>query len=172
MEGPSCQKLRLTDRRSWRYIYFVVAGLHVIPIITGLVSIPSDRARENPENRQVDWLGAGLITVGLSLLLFAVTQAGIVSDGWRTPCKRSKLRLMQSADYTPDIPVVFSASIILILAFGFWEHHTECHTLIPPIVKLSIFTRYRWMITTMLAIAFLAWCGCCVRRILFDAWRA
>ena len=87
MEGKSLKVSGLTVRRSWRYIYFIIAGSNFIPIVTGLISIPSDRSRKREENRQVDWLGAGLITVGLSLLLFAVTQAGMESDGWRTPCE-------------------------------------------------------------------------------------
>ncbi|WWC69716.1 uncharacterized protein I206_103659 [Kwoniella pini CBS 10737] len=117
------------------------------------------------QNRQIDWIGAGLITIGISLLLFSITQAGLVEKGWRTPY----------------ISPIFSFSIILILIFGWWEHKLEYESSviptsqesptaypptaikdsIPPIVRLSIFSRHKWRISAILGIAFFDWLGIC-----------
>ncbi|WWC61414.1 uncharacterized protein I303_103997 [Kwoniella dejecticola CBS 10117] len=207
--------VRLCDR--WQYLYFLLAGFGVIPIITGFFFIPKDdnhfptlnartriedgkhvdqgprgtqsivkydqaratpqeseqvQSQEKEQDRRIDWIGAVLVTIGLSLLLFSITQAGLMEKGWTTPY----------------IPPIFSASIILILIFGWWEYELEnrrrISTLsgmasqslsmsdlgfksafrtndIPPIVRLSIFTRHKGKISAILGIAFFDWMGVC-----------
>nr|XP_019043023.1 hypothetical protein I302_08733 [Kwoniella bestiolae CBS 10118]OCF21953.1 hypothetical protein I302_08733 [Kwoniella bestiolae CBS 10118] len=155
-----------TGRKGWQYLYFLIAGFGILPIITGIIYIPSDDkitpSRASPSDisgndpngvdrsKKVDWIGAGLITVGLSLLLFSVTQAGLVERGWKTPY----------------IPPVFSISAVMIILFGIWEYHLE-HRItstafdVPPIVRLSVFTRHKWRISAILGIAFFDWMGVC-----------
>ncbi|OCF72147.1 hypothetical protein I204_07412 [Kwoniella mangroviensis CBS 8886] len=151
-------------RKGWQYLYFLIAGFGILPIITGIFYIPSDEKTTPPrgqltdipddpagkmeKSRKVDWTGAGLITVGLSLLLFSFTQAGLVDEGWKTPY----------------VPPVFSISVILIIVFGIWEYHLEHRVAtsnVPPIVRLSVFTRHKWRITAILGIASFDWMGGC-----------
>ncbi|WVQ78177.1 hypothetical protein IAT38_000260 [Cryptococcus sp. DSM 104549] len=157
-----------TGRKGWRYLYFLIAGVNILPIVGALLYIPHDALSQEPSlyiphdalsqepsetpdtpgrggSRKVDWVGAGLVTLALTLLLFSVTQSGLVETGWREPY----------------IPVIFALSILLLAAFILWEHHTEHHTPTPPIVKLSIFTRHKWGISAILLIAFFNWCGIC-----------
>ncbi|WVF72363.1 hypothetical protein IAT40_007178 [Kwoniella sp. CBS 6097] len=192
-------------RKGWQYIYFLIAGLGLIPIIGGFLFIPNDEkhatqppnspsssssatAKEAPratlsdlhegqsgearfrtgalgarmdsvvridaENRNLDWIGAVLVTLGLSLLMFSVTQAGLVEKGWKTPY----------------IGPVFAISIIALTLFGFWEHHTEHRTTTPPIIKLSVFSRHHWRVTAILGIAFFDWCGVCGWVYLTSIW--
>ncbi len=49
-----------------------------------------------------------------------------------------------------DIPVVFVLSVLLVVAFGLWEHYVAHHTTLPPIVHLAIFTRHHWKVTGVL----------------------
>jgi hypothetical protein len=37
-------------------------------------------------DRRVDWVGGGLFTVGITLMLFSITQGGVNPKGWRTIC--------------------------------------------------------------------------------------
>lgn len=75
----------------------------------------------------VDWIGAVLITGGLFTLLFALTEGNGV--GWATPW----------------IPVLIVVSLLVIVAFGFWQHHIE--TKRPdkaPLIKVSMFRNFRF----------------------------
>lgn len=69
----------------------MLGGLCVIPIVVGFLVIPSDKhyvATRNPnQNKQIDWLGGFLVTAGVCLLAFSLTQSGIADDGWKTPCE-------------------------------------------------------------------------------------
>ncbi|OCF39009.1 hypothetical protein I317_07185 [Kwoniella heveanensis CBS 569] len=132
-------------RKGWQYVFFMIAGSCLIPIIGGILFIPSDTRPPctSTSKRKIDWLGAGLVTVGLSLLMFSVTQAGIEEEGWRTAY----------------IPAVFAFSIVILTVFGLWEHYAEHRTTTPPIVKLSVFTRHHWRVTAILGIIFCNWCG-------------
>ncbi|OCF35352.1 hypothetical protein I316_02900 [Kwoniella heveanensis BCC8398] len=162
-----------TWRKGWQYIYFLIAGLGLIPILGGFLFVPNDEkyAHNGPpsasssssisaptapggDNRKVDWLGSMLVTLGLSLLMFSVTQAGLVEKGWKTPY----------------IPPVFALSIVFLIVFGLWEHHAEQRTTTPPIIKLSVFSRHNWRVTAILGIAFFDWCGVCGWVYLTSIW--
>lgn len=79
------------NSRAWQYVFFILAGLSLFPVVGGVLSIPPEPSRKDNGNRRVDWMGAFLITAGLSLFSFALTQSGLVEKGWRTPCKSSYL---------------------------------------------------------------------------------
>ncbi|WRT67053.1 uncharacterized protein IL334_004019 [Kwoniella shivajii] len=57
--------------------------------------------------RNVDWIGAALITVGLVLFLFSISVAQSAPQGWKTGYIISSLIL----------------GVILIIAFFYWEHY-------------------------------------------------
>lgn len=71
-------------------MYYAIAGVNLIPIISGYYFIPAEPARSETENRKVDWPGAALITIGIALLCFAITQSGLEDRGWKEPCESSR----------------------------------------------------------------------------------
>lgn len=103
-------------------------------------------------------MGAFLITSGLSLFSFALTQSGLVEKGWRTPCTSSyNLIMRQVSNILTDIPVVLVISILMIVLYGFWEHFVEKKTSIPPLSRLAIFSRRQWKVTAILIVSFFAY---------------
>ena len=51
----------------------------------GLISIDRDPASEEKDKR-IDWIGAFLVTAGLVLIVFVLSQGEIAPDKWATPC--------------------------------------------------------------------------------------
>lgn len=74
----------------------------------------------------IDWIGATLITCGLLALMFALTEGNVV--GWTAPW----------------IPVLIVVSVLIIVAFFFWQRYLENKTDRPPLVKVSIFNNWRF----------------------------
>jgi len=74
--------------RNWSYLFFVLAGLGAIPLILGYFAMPWDRrALTGSKVPKIDWIGGFLVTSGLSLFMFSLTQSGVVEKGWSEPCK-------------------------------------------------------------------------------------
>ena len=91
--------------------------------------IPLPRLQPEPVMRNtVDWIGGTLITVGLIILLFALSEGNVV--GWSTPW----------------VPTLIVVSLLIIAAFGFWQHRLETKTRTQPLMKLSIFAnrKFTW----------------------------
>jgi Na+/melibiose symporter-like transporter len=84
----------------------------------------------------VDWIGGTLITVGLITLLFVLSEANSV--GWSTPW----------------IPSLIVVSILIIFAFGFWQHYLETKTQKRPLMKMSIFKNRKFMWANVLMALF------------------
>ncbi|KLT43451.1 major facilitator superfamily MFS-1 [Cutaneotrichosporon oleaginosum] len=129
------------SRQGWQHLYFVLAGLCVLPLGLGIWAIPADPKRPAhlpPPDRRVDWLGGVLITAALCLFTFSITASGVAPAGWRTPY----------------VPALLAVSVVLFVAFGFWERHVERNTTLPPVAKLSMFTRDGWSMTYILLTAF------------------
>jgi len=74
-----------------------------------------------PSLASVDWIGGVLITVGILVLLFALTEGNVV--GWSTPW----------------IPTLIVVSLLIIAAFVTWQWYLETRTSRPPLMKVSIF---------------------------------
>lgn len=130
-----------SSRQGWQYLYFVLAGLCVIPLALGFWVIPKESKRPAhlaPIDKRVDWLGGFLITAALCLFTFSITQSGVAPRGWQTPY----------------IPTLLAISIVLFVAFGLWERHVERRTTLPPVAKLSMFSRDGWKMTYVLLTAF------------------
>lgn len=123
----------------WEYLYYVLGGIALIPLVLGFFVIPKDPKPEVPVDKRVDWLGGFLITAALCFFTFSITESGIAKSGWRTP-------------YIVALLVV---SIVLLGAFGFWERYIERHTSLPPIVKMSMLSRNGFGLTKVCLTAFL-----------------
>jgi predicted MFS family arabinose efflux permease len=95
----------------------------------GYFVIPLPPLQEEPSIRnKVDWIGGTLITVGLIILLFALTEGNVV--GWSTPW----------------VPTLIVVAFIIVAAFGFWQHYLETKTQKRPLMKMSIFKnrKFAW----------------------------
>jgi len=55
---------------------------------------------------------------------------------------------------TTDVPTLLVISILLLVAFGFWERHLERNTTFPPIAKFSLFTRHNYKVTIIIISTF------------------
>lgn len=123
----------------WAYLYYVLGGIALIPLVLGFFVIPKDPQPDRPIDKRVDWFGGFLITAALCLFTFSITESGISKKGWRTP-------------YIITLLVV---SIVLLVAFGVWERYIEKHTSLPPIVKMSMLSRNGFGLTKVCLTAFL-----------------
>ena len=52
----------------------------------GLIFIEND-VLSGKVDKRIDWLGAFLVTSGLILIIFALSQGKYALQGWATPCK-------------------------------------------------------------------------------------
>jgi hypothetical protein len=76
--------------RNWSYLFYVLAGLGAIPLVLGYFAMPWDRrALTGSKVPKIDWIGGFLVTSGLSLFMFSLTQSGVVEKGWSEPCESS-----------------------------------------------------------------------------------
>lgn len=62
------------------------------------------------------------------------------------------------ADFA-DIPALLALSVILLVCFVFWEAFVERRTSIPPVAKLSLFTRNKGQGSVVLLMLFFIWIG-------------
>ncbi len=92
---------------------------------------------QQPAKRQtVDWIGGALITTGLLVLLFALSEGNVV--GWSTPW----------------IPVLIVVSLLMVVAFGCWQHYLESKTQKRPLMKMSIFQNTKFTAAIVLMMLF------------------
>ena len=141
---------------TWRSVFFLFAGLGAACFAGGLIVIDKDTP-STEKDRRVDWLGAFLVTAGLVLIVFVLSDGSIAPNGFAT-------------NYIIAFIVI---GVILLIMFVFWQHYLEkIHDdpeaaalaadkwwTPPPLMKLSIWTRMKGRMAVMLWIAFLEWCS-------------
>lgn len=118
----------LAEYANWKWIFWTLAVISTVVTIAGYFIIPLPVASDAPHKSMktsVDWIGGMLITVSLMVLLFALTEGNIV--GWRTPW----------------IPVLIVVSVLLLACFVFWQLHLETRTTRSPLMKVTIFKRFK-----------------------------
>ena len=130
----------------------------MITILAVLV-FPSDR--RTTDDKRLDWFGAFLITLGLVLLQFSVSDAEGASRGWRTGCTfmASVVANSSSRFVTSDIIALLIISIFLIVAFVFWENYLIKHTTRPPLMRLQLWTRANGRLAAVYMIGFVSFMG-------------
>lgn len=101
-------------------LFYVLAGISALPLVLGWV-IPPDVGTD--ADRRIDVVGSVGIMAAMGLLTFSLAQSAVA--GWRS--------------YVPGTLV---ASVLLILAFGWWEYRLESRGG-RPIVKLSMLAAQR-----------------------------
>ncbi|KAL7420663.1 hypothetical protein Q5752_004614 [Cryptotrichosporon argae] len=134
----------------WAHIYVVLAVVTVTPSIIGFFVVPTDDRRDLVADRRVDWLGGLLVTGGLVLFTFSITESSVAADGWKAPCE-----FWPCLDpLITVVPALLVVSVLLLVAFGFWEYNVERRLSFPPLAKLSLFTRQGAKVSAVLANAF------------------
>ncbi|OHF00840.1 major facilitator superfamily transporter [Colletotrichum orchidophilum] len=115
----------IAEYANWKWVFGVMAILAGLVAVAGVFFIPPV-VPMLPEKgasvrKSVDWIGGGLITVGLLALMLALTEGNVV--GWRTPW----------------ISVLIVVSFIIMGVFWFWQRYLEFKTDRLPLMKTSIF---------------------------------
>jgi len=64
------------------------------------------------------------------------------------------IQVINENGLTSDVPTLLVISILLLVAFGFWERHLERNTTFPPIAKFSLFTRHNYKVTIIIISTF------------------
>lgn len=69
---------------SWRWYFWIGAGLIFLMTVTAFVCVPSDREPLRSPKATMDWRGACTVVPGLVLIVFALTDSSHAPEGWRT----------------------------------------------------------------------------------------
>ena len=70
---------------SWGAYFWIGAGLSFSTAVVAYFSIPSDYQERKNLRVKMDWLGTILISSGLILVVFAITDSAHAPRGWATP---------------------------------------------------------------------------------------
>jgi hypothetical protein len=107
------------------------------------------RLTSDAEDRRVDWLGALLVTTGLVLIVFTLSNGTVV--GWNSPY----------------IITLFVIGVILVVLFFLWQYYLEhvhaqrrdqkSRWTPPPLLPVSIWKRARGRFAAVMFIAFFNW---------------
>ncbi|KAJ8501416.1 hypothetical protein ONZ45_g12147 [Pleurotus djamor] len=136
---------------TWRSSFFVFAGIASCCLIGGVFTIDSDIPSTEKGGR-VDWIGAALVTTGLTLVTFVLSEGELAEDKWATPY----------------IIVLMIFGVIFMVVFFFWQARLEriqddptyprSWLTPPPIMKVSLWTRAKGRIAAVMWIAALTFC--------------
>lgn len=83
---------------TWRAVLWIFTGLAALIAIAAIWVVPADKVRierkaarargeKRAEKDKIDWIGAAIITCGLVLVQFTVSDGMSAPKGWRTPCE-------------------------------------------------------------------------------------
>ncbi|KAF9640310.1 Major facilitator superfamily [Lasiodiplodia theobromae] len=70
---------------TWRWYFFIGTILSLSTAVVAYFAIPSDREDRKGMGIKMDWWGAILISVGLVLVVYAITDSSNAPHGWATP---------------------------------------------------------------------------------------
>ena len=70
---------------TWRWYFFVGVILSASTAVVSYFSVPSDTQERKGMGVKMDWWGAGLISGGLILIVFAITDSADAPRVWATP---------------------------------------------------------------------------------------
>ncbi|KAI0729086.1 efflux transporter [Fomitopsis betulina] len=140
---------QLTEK-TWRSTFWFMAGLSAATFIGGLLSFNADLP-STEKDRRVDWLGAFLVTAGLVLIVFVLSDGSIAPNGWKTPYIIALL----------IVGVLFM--VFYVLWEAFLERKLDAHSPAwwtpPPLMRVSLWGRARGKLAVTLCLALLEYGG-------------
>lgn len=117
----------------------------------------------------MDWLGAFLITAGLVLVVFTLSDGTIAPDGWKTPCTLlSPPRACSVRSHArTDIIALLIIGVLLTIGYVLWEAflerkldaHSPAWWTPPPLMRVSLWGRARGKLAVTLCLALLEYGG-------------
>ncbi|KAK4049932.1 hypothetical protein OIV83_003756 [Microbotryomycetes sp. JL201] len=129
----------LTQYATWRAFFWVSSGIGALVGTLAYFCVPRNGPRD--PTLTIDWIGALLVTAGLTLLTFALADGPGQKQGFKTP-------------YIPPFIIV---GVGLLVAFWFWERHLELKTTRQPLMQTRLWFKGRFAIVQL--IAALGWCS-------------
>ncbi|KAF9649381.1 MFS general substrate transporter [Thelephora ganbajun] len=143
--------VELTNK-TWRSVFYVSAGVAALIAVGGALTIDPDQPSEEKDKR-VDWFGSALITSGLVLIIFVLSDGAIAPHGWRTPY----------------IIGCLVAGVILSVLFFCWNAYlSRAHAKggsstawwqPPPLIPGDLWLRANGRFLAILMIVFWTWCS-------------
>ena len=121
-------------------------------------------------DRRVDWLGGILVTAGLVLIIFVLSDGEIAPKKWATSCELSIVVWSNCllSDNTLDIIAFLILGCVFIGLFILWQRYLEriqdspnaqySKWTPPPLMKMSLFARGNGRFSVIMVIALLTWC--------------
>ncbi|KAH9031333.1 efflux transporter [Lactarius pseudohatsudake] len=141
---------------TWRSPMFLFAGVSFAWMMLGLFAFEEDKP-STEEDKRVDWIGAALITAGLVLIVFVLSDLPSARKGWKSPY----------------IISLFVVGVLFVLLFISWQYYLErrlenpdlprTRWTAPPLMKPSMWTRAHGRFAVMQTIA-------CVSSAAFACW--
>ncbi|KAK0236923.1 efflux transporter [Armillaria nabsnona] len=137
---------------SWRSNFYLSTGLTVLYMVLGLWAIPKDEPSTEADKR-VDWLGAFLVTAGLTLIIFVLSDGEVAPNKWAT-------------SYIIALLIV---GVIVLGLFLLWQWYLErvqrnpnapySALTPPPIMKLSLWARGNGKFAAIMIIVMFTFCS-------------
>ncbi|KAL0565729.1 hypothetical protein V5O48_016292 [Marasmius crinis-equi] len=133
----------------WRSTFYFSAALTFASVLLGLLAFEKDSPSTESDKR-IDWIGASLVTSGLVLIVFVLSQGEVAPMKWKTPY----------------IIVFLIIGLLFLVLFILWEHHLEAvrkengtswFPTPPPLMPLSLWTRAKGRAAVVMCIACCLW---------------
>ncbi|KAF8621484.1 hypothetical protein AX15_007772 [Amanita polypyramis BW_CC] len=150
----SCLGALLTQLtvKTWRSNFYLSAGLTGFYVLIGFLVIDKDLPSTETD-RRIDWLGGFLITAGLVLIIFVLSDGEVAPNKWATPY----------------IIACIILGCFFVGLFLLWQWYLErvqnnpnaqySKWTPPPLMKVSLWTRGNWRFSAIMVIALLTWCS-------------
>ncbi|KAI9433575.1 efflux transporter [Lactarius indigo] len=142
--------LTQVTKPTWRTPIFLLSGVALASMMLGLFVFEEDEP-STEEDTRVDWIGAALITAGLVLIVFVLSDSPVAHKGWKSP----------------HIIALFVIGVLLVLLFVAWQYYLErrlenpdlprTRWTAPPLMKPSMWTRANGRFAVMQTIACVNW---------------
>jgi len=125
-----------------------LTGFAALTFTGGMLSFDKDLPSEEKDKR-VDWFGAFLVTAGLVMIVFVLSDGSMAPNGWKT-------------GYIIALLIV---GVLLVVAYVAWEHflerahnaHNPAWWAPPPVMRVSLWRRARGKLAVTFLLAFLAY---------------
>lgn len=127
----------LGEYLEWKWVFWIFGILTALVTVAAIFVIPPPPVKREPKlTHAVDWIGGTIVTIGLIMLLFALSEGNVV--GWSTPW----------------VGTLIGVAILLLGAFGLWQHYLETKTTRRPLMKISMFKNKRFTAANIIMLLF------------------